>query len=118
MWLLLTVGQQPFFQKDGQLHFRLRPVLPGEWFTQRRSTKPWRGENVEIPGNSFACALLGTVLLVYHNASRKDTFGPSAVAPVRYVLDGREEVAESQVGPSIADRIRRRACRRLDVWLG
>jgi len=67
IWLLMTAGQKPFFIKDGKLGFELAPALPGEWFTKDNKTVEWNGQTVEIPENSFACTLLGTMLLVYHN---------------------------------------------------
>jgi hypothetical protein len=117
MWLLLTLGKTPFFVEDGELSFRLRPVLPGEWFTRERRSVHWKHNGVEIPENAFGCAFLGTTLLVYHNESRRDTFGPNGVAPVRYQLDTREQIDGEMVCGAIAERIRNREYERLDVWL-
>ena len=117
MWLLLTVGRDPFRVEQGELRFGVRPVLPGSWFTEQPATIQHDGRRVEIPANSFACTLLGTTLLVYHNASRRDTFGPAALRPVRYVLDGRDSFEGACLGTKAATRIRERQCRRLDVWL-
>jgi hypothetical protein len=117
IWLLLTVGQDPFFMQKGRLAFRVRPALPGSWFTSESESVDWQGQKVDIPANSFACALLGTTLLVYRNEPRADTYGPSAAKPTRYVFDGQDEVKAPSVGPSVAERIRRREYGRIDVWL-
>lgn len=117
IWLLLTVGQRPFYLEEGKLHFSLNPSLPGEWFTKKEKTATWRGQTVTMPKNAFACALLGEMLLVYHNQSRENTFGWSPVKPVRYLFDNETEVKDSYVGPKIAEQIRQRNYHRIDVWL-
>lgn len=117
MWLLLTVGEQPFYVERGELGFRLKPVLPGKWFTRERASATWNKQSVDIPKGSFACAIMGTTLLVYHNDSRKDTFGESAVKPASYLFDEQLRVDAPRVGAEIAERIRRREYGRIDVWL-
>ena len=102
----------------GELRFRVRPALPGEWFTTAPAKMRHGEQDVAIPADCLACTLLGTVLLVYHNESRKDTFGPGGVRPVRHVLDERDRLEGDSVGSEAARRIRERECRRLDVWLG
>lgn len=66
---------------------------------------------------SFACTLLGSIPLVYHNPRRQDTFGPAAVRPMRYVLDEHDAFDGPALGAAAARRLRARECRRLDVWL-
>jgi len=117
MWLLLTVGQTPFLMDHDQLNLRLNPVLPGEWFMERAVTIQHRQQELEIPANCLACSLLGTTLLVYHNETRRNTFGASSASPVRYVLDEATQIDAAHVSGHAARRIRQRECRRLDVWL-
>jgi hypothetical protein len=117
MWLLLTAGAAPFFMDRNQLNVRLRPILPGEWFTERAATMRHQQQELEIPENSFGCTLLGTTSLVYHNETRKNTFGASSVSPVRYVLDEERRIDAAHVSGDDARRIRQRECRRVDVWL-
>lgn len=117
IWLLMTVGQQPFYLKESKLYFRLSPSLPEQWFTKDQKVVMWRGQRIDIPKNSFACALLGEILLIYHNESRVDTFGKSFVKPVRYLFDGQTKIEDSYVGPAIANRIRQREYHRIEVWL-
>ena len=69
--------------KDGRLNFKLTPTLPAEWFTTEKTDIEWNGNTAEIDENCFACALLGNILLVYHNTQRKNTFGDSGVAKDR-----------------------------------
>lgn len=118
LWLLLTVGRQPFTVQEGTLVFALRPALPAEWFTQEEVDVSWREQSVRIPKDAFACALLGSTLLVYRNPDRRDTFGSKAARPVRYLLDDGHEIGAPEISGSLAERIRNREIRRIDVWLG
>jgi hypothetical protein len=117
LWLLLTVGKQPFSIIDGQLAFTLQPALPAEWFTQKPATVRWNEEEIQIPKNAFACALLGNILLVYHNPTRQNTFGDNAVHPTKYVLDTQKTLLDSKLTGDTARQIRDRKIQRIDVWL-
>lgn len=117
IWLLMTVGPRPFTVCDGQLAFTPRPSLPGRWFTEKAVRIRWNEKTVEIPEHAFACALLGDILLVYHNPSRKNTYGPSAASPVKYQLDGHQEIEASSLAGPLAEQIRERKFQRIDIWL-
>ena len=117
IWLLLTIGNNPFTMKDGRLCFALTPVLPGDWFTAEAKSLRWKDVSVQIPVNSFACTLLGGTLLVYHNQQRKNTFGHDAVRPVRYTLDETQEVKGPLISDGLAEKIRSCSFKRVDVWL-
>lgn len=117
IWLLLTVGEHPFTIKKGNLYFRLSPTLPGNWFTTEHKVVEWRQQQLKIPKNCFACALLGKTLLVYHNKSKANTFGKSAVKPALYLFDDQTKVKGSCVDSTIANKIRLQQYNRIDVWL-
>lgn len=117
IWLYLTVGARPFRLQDGRLVFEPSPALPGSWFTKEPSTIRWKDRSVLIPQNAFACALLGEVLLVYHNPKRKNTFGPSAVRPVQYILDEQTKIENTCLMDEVAQKIRDRKISRLDIDL-
>jgi hypothetical protein len=118
IWLLLTVGKQPFKMRDGQLCFSLQPALPAEWFTQKPRCVPWSEEEIEIPQNALACALSGQILLIYHNPSMQNTYGNGGVHPVKYVLNGDQVITGSGLTGTLAEQIRKRNVQRMDVWLG
>jgi hypothetical protein len=119
MWLLMTIGPRPFrLGAGGDIEFAVEPVLPGAWFTTGARSVTWTEADGSIPANAFGCALLGHTLLVYHNEARRDTFGPDAVRPMRYQLDGQTEVSAARLEADLASRLRDRQVRRLDVWLG
>ncbi len=117
IWLLLTVGKQPFTLRDGQLCFALRPALPAGWFTQKAVDVHWNEKPIRIPENAFACALLGEILLVYHNPEGQNTYGTNGVRPAKYILDNQHEVVASEVTGTLAEQVRQRAIKRIDVYL-
>jgi hypothetical protein len=116
IWNLLTIGAKPFYLKDNKLKFRLEPVLPAEWFTTEINEIKWKGGNITIPADSFACVLLGGTLLIYHNQSRKNTFGQNPVKILKYELDGKSYDIDT-LQSSIAENIRNRKFDKIDVWL-
>ncbi len=118
LWRLLTVGRQPFRMHNGQLTFALQPVLPGAWFTTDPSvTVRWNETDVSIPKKAFACALFGSILLVYHNPTGRNTYGSQAVRPVRYTVNTERILNATELVGTDAEAIRQRRIRRLDVWL-
>jgi hypothetical protein len=59
MWQLTMVGQQPFFIRQGNLHLRFRPALPGWLFDTN---------------GQISFKFLGQVPVTYHNPQRADTW--------------------------------------------
>ncbi|MBN2445170.1 MAG: hypothetical protein JXO22_00465 [Phycisphaerae bacterium] len=118
MWLLMTIGPRPFrLDQGGELEFAPQPALPGEWFTTKNTSITWNDVEHVIPANAFGCALLGHTMLVYHNESRRNTFGSDAVMPVRYQIDGGKTVSGVCLDAAQAHRLRDRQIKRIDVWL-
>jgi hypothetical protein len=118
IWLMLTVGERPFSVCNGLLKFSLAPTLPGSWFSHTAAAIPWKGREVLVPQDSFACAFLGKILLVYVNPLRRNTYGLGAVCPVCISIDGGPKVEFSHLSAHDAERIRSRECDSLFVWLG
>lgn len=118
IWLMLTVGTpQPFRLSNGELQFQLLPALPASWFASEPRTVFWQGGEESLPANTMACALLGNILLVYHNPDEKDSWGPNGVMPRAMALDGGDWVGSGVLSGKQAQAIRERRIRRLDVML-
>jgi hypothetical protein len=119
IWLLMTVGETPFTLSDaGELQFAANPQLPGSWFTTDEQTFEWRGAQVTLPANSFACALLGDALLIYHNPQRRDTFGQNPARPISYRFDDQPPIQAASLSGANAASLRDRSVARLTVELG
>lgn len=117
IWSILTVGEHPFVIPNGSLELSLSPILPGSWFNPTAATIHWNGKGVSVPENSFACAFLGKILLVYINPSRCNTYGNNAVYPSRISLGEGTPLEFSGLTPSDVERIRSQEIDVMKVWL-
>lgn len=124
--LLMCVGEKPFSQNQaGALQLEFQPALPGWLFTKVAKTQQLyldhKWQDVEFAKNTFSFMFLGSILVSYHNPERKDTFGPSRVAPALWTvvdLDGDSHTfAGSFLEAEIAEKIRQRQVRRIEVEL-
>jgi hypothetical protein len=122
LWTHLFLGSNPFVFEQGQLRFKPEPVLAKSLFSTAERTVNAFGTEETLPAHSAACALLGATLLVYINPECGDTIGQAAAKPCRYRLygrDGSEQTVESPyLEGEIAEALRERQFRRLDVVLG
>jgi hypothetical protein len=122
LWLHLFLGASPFVLEDGRPLFRPEPNLSGTFFTATEQRVAPFGTQEILPAGSAACALFGSTLLVYRNPSRRDCFGPDAVAPRRFLLYGRDGSTTTVEGAYLespeAQALRLGRYRRVDVVLG
>ncbi len=127
MWLQMSGALNMFsVSEDGALRCRLQPILPAAYFTQKTTTRVIESNagarSITLPKNTCAFVLLGSMLVVYHNPRRRDTFGPRAVRPQRYELtlcDGVTHALHAEwLGEHYASQIRSGAITRIDVHLG
>jgi hypothetical protein len=107
MWIVITSGLKPFFlSSNGELCFALRPALSADFFTD---------------DNTFTFNFMNSCTVVYHNSSRKDTFGQQGAGVQSYRItftDGvEEEVKGSFVQGKTAHAIRDGRVKRIDVQL-
>jgi hypothetical protein len=121
LWTHLFLGPAPFVFEEGRLRFRPSPLLSKVFFTTREQSVNPFGFEETLPAGSATCALFGTTLLVYINATRQDTFGPAAVTPRRYRLyrpDGSIQTVEGRhLQGRDAEALRLGQFRRVDVAL-
>ena len=127
LWTLMVGGEKPFFlNENGKLMMRLRPILPGWFFTKEERTyryydKNARSRNVLIPENAFAFKFIGKSLVVYHNKERKDTFGVGCTNVVSYRLKYHDKKEETVLGDvlktALALDVRQGRVARIDVVL-
>ncbi len=91
MVLHMGLGAAPFCLVGGVLRFAPQPVLADWLFT----TTPTAG----FAADSFGFKLFGHTWVVYSNPGRQNTFGPGAVAPVRFELnyvDGNRQLHQGR----------------------
>jgi hypothetical protein len=115
IWLLMNVGEKPFFlNEEDELCLRFRPALPRWLFTKKAQDG--------FPKNSYAFRFLGKTIVVYHNPKMKNTQGPNSAKPRFIVLkynDGRKIEIKKDIIPFPYSRdIRERKVEKIDIYLG
>lgn len=125
MWLFMTAGKNPFYlDENNQLCLELKPVLPSWLFTRKSvETRYYNGSEfitLKIPENAFAFNFLGSVLTVYHNPLRKNTFGNNAACIKRIELHEKgkvKNISGSKILLPWSLKIRDRKIERIDMYL-
>ena len=80
MWLYMNAGAKPFtLGPQNELQLEFKPVLPGWLFSKKAGTINYQSvsgetETIPLPANSYAFKFLGSILVVYHNPKRRDTY--------------------------------------------
>jgi hypothetical protein len=115
IWILMNVGDKPFFMnEEDELCLRFRPILPSWLFTKKAQDG--------FPKNSYAFKFLGKTIVVYHNPKMKNTQGPNSARPRFIVLrynDGRKIEIKRDIIPFPYSRdVRDRKVSKIDVYLG
>lgn len=75
MWSMMMTGDKPFAVEDGELTFKLAPVL-ADWLFDEK--------------NEVSFTLCSKTKVTYKNDSRKKTYGEGGVKVVKMVVDGTE----------------------------
>ena len=115
MWILMNVGERPFFLNEkGELNLRLKPALPSWLFTKKSQNG--------FPKNSYAFRFLNKTTIVYHNPRMKNTAGRNSVK-IRFLIlrydNGKKlEVKKDTIEWPYAQDVRDRKVKRIDVYLG
>ncbi|MFH1359936.1 MAG: hypothetical protein ABIJ41_02745 [Candidatus Omnitrophota bacterium] len=128
IWLLMNVGDAPFFlDPKGNLELAFKPVLPKWLFTKQETKTIYFDKNrlqreIVLPKNTYAFNFLGSTLVVYHNPKRRDTFGDNKASIERIVIayaDHRDPVTISSgfIPSPFANDIRDNKADRIDVYL-
>ncbi len=128
IWLIMNLGPRPFrLSGQGDLTLHFEPMLPAHFFTKAKSevdylSKSRKWQKVSLPANSYAFNLMGQTLVVYHNPSRKNTFGSNRAAvsrvEVRYPNKAKALVVDgSFLNGTYAKDVRDNKVERLDVHL-
>jgi hypothetical protein len=128
MWLMMNLGPRPFrLSSQGELSLCFEPMLPAHFFTKEKSivdylTRAKKWQKITLPANSYAFNLLGQTLVVYHNPSKKNTFGSSKAVVGRmeilYSNKAKPVIIEGGlISGKCAHDIRNNRIERIDVHL-
>ena len=106
MWIAITSGLKPFYLQDNELCFALKPCIKSDFFTNT---------------NIFSFNLFGNCKVIYHNDSRKNTYGDDAVKVKSYLLTFKngtsKEIKENFIKGKDAYCIREGSVEKIEVIL-
>lgn len=128
MWLVMNAGVKPFHwdNKKG-LTLTFKPALAGWLFSKEErdiilTNREQEQKAVRLPKNSYAFNFLSTTLVVYHNPSRRDTFGEKAAVVSGIVikyhgLQKPVQLTDATIPSQYALDIRENKVERIDIKL-
>lgn len=106
MWNLMMWGKQPFVMEDGQLRLRMQPALPAWLFDSE---------------DRIQAVFLGEIEVIYHNPSRKDTFGEHGAKVVAMKLTMKDGQTIHTAGQFLEEhdalQVRNRNVSRIEITL-
>ncbi|MDD5045388.1 MAG: hypothetical protein PHG51_07615, partial [Candidatus Omnitrophica bacterium] len=125
--LLMSVGQRPFYlNKAGELNLKFSPILKNSLFSKEQKDHVYYVQsgkkiNLSLPKNTYAFNFLKDTLVVYHNPSGKDTFGPAKTRISGMRLESLDNKVINLDGDVImhplADQVRGGEFKRIDIFL-
>ncbi len=127
MWLIMNMGHRPFIlDSQNKLCLALKPILPHWLFTTKATQVDYWDthhtlKRITLPKDSYAFNLLGSILTVYHNPQRRNTFGKNAsqIKEILLTYPGRNKsvkIAGGIIRGSLALDIRDQKVDRIDVF--
>ena len=126
IWLWMNTGPDPFqWGWEQELTLTLRPVLAGWMFLkQPQEITYWdcqsKRQTACIPKDAYAFIFLGSILVVYHNPSRRDTFDNLPIKRIVLEYPGRKKtvsIQDDNIIPSpYARDVRDRKVKRIDIF--
>jgi len=114
IWLIMCLGQVPFYlDDDSRLCLEFSPILPA-WLFSRK-------DDSGFDKNTFVFQFLTNTLIVYHNPKMKDTFGLSGVKVSEITLKqkGKADIflKSAYIGSPLAKDVREGKFERIDIIL-
>lgn len=122
----MCMGSNPFsLDKDGQLAFSLKPILPAWLFTEKEQKVDLlidgKTEQRLFPANSFSFMFMSNIMITYHNPQQMHTYGSRGVSPASYTLTdirgGVHEIVGTALGSQTAKMIRSGEITRIEIAL-
>jgi len=125
MWLWMNMGRNPFSIEKGKLQLTFNPILPGWLFTKKATQlqlcqADGSRQKLDLPANTYAFNLLGSILVVYHNPNRRDTFGDKKAIiekiQLQYPSKPPVVVSSSLLSAPYAEDVRSHKVSRIDIF--
>ncbi|MCX7661263.1 MAG: cellobiose phosphorylase, partial [Candidatus Omnitrophica bacterium] len=107
IWLIMNVGDKPFFlDKEGKLNLEFKPKLVG-WLFKKDGTYKFK--------------FLGETEVVYHNPKRKNTFAKNGSRIRKIIFSDKDgsivKLESSVIPPPYAEQVRLGQIKKIDIYL-
>lgn len=101
MWVMMTMGHQPFVVEDGKLELHILPILPGWLFKE---------------DGSFTFRMLGSCDVTLHNPARRDTYKIKPQGITLHTFEGETVNFKGSIIPApYAGQVREGKIEKMDV---
>jgi hypothetical protein len=121
IWLVMNVGDKPFFINNGKLSLKFSPILHKDLFTKKASSIKIGDREILIDKNCYAFNFLGNILVVYHNSKRLNTYGNNSAKINKIVLEDKKglthTIEKELVSENHSHGIRSGNFSRIDIYL-
>ncbi len=118
IWMVICMGERPFFiDNQGELCLQFRPLIKKDLFIKTPLSFKMEGEVINLPRNTFSFKLFSSILVVYHNPNRKDTF-KAKVKRIKIKSQQKTFILNSDIITSpLSYDIREKKIKRIDIYL-
>ncbi|UCG54252.1 MAG: hypothetical protein JSV32_06585, partial [Dehalococcoidia bacterium] len=108
-----------FLDSNNKLCMRFNPILKRDLFTKDKKTITFKGKDIVLAKNTFAFVLFSSVLVIYHNPKRKDTFNKDCKVEKIIIQAGKKKfiLNSDTIFPPLAQAIRQKEIEKIDVYL-
>ncbi|MFC1645588.1 hypothetical protein ACFL2Y_00195 [Candidatus Omnitrophota bacterium] len=122
IWLLMNVGEKPFFiNVKGELCLKFRPILHKDLFTKRKHKIICNNKEITVDKNSYAFNFLSNTIVVYRNPKRLSTYGNKAAKIKSIVLEdskgNKHKVNSDLISKDYSYGVRSGNFSRIDIYL-
>jgi hypothetical protein len=106
IWLLMNIGNEPFFLNEkGELNLRFKPSLPS-WLFKRNGT--------------YSFNFLSKIKVTYHNPKKKNTFGKNQAKIKAISFKDKDtnsiNLSSEIIPPPFAQQIREQKIKEIDIY--
>jgi len=117
IWMVMCLGNEPFFVNEAGLPcIKFSPLIKGSLFTEKTTFFTLAGRRISLPPGSFAFRMFSSILVVYHNPKRRDTFNLKTKKIV-VKANGKIHTLKSKfIAPPLSYAVRENKVERIDVY--
>ncbi len=119
IWMIMCLGREPFFVDDrSRLCLQFKPIIKKDLFTRDSSVFKMDSKTIKLPANTFSFKLFSSILVVYHNPKRRDTFKTEVKRIIVETPQKKFTLNSKIISSPLSYAVRERKVKRIDIYLG